>query len=110
MAKMLAMPENIERKYRHYCAVTNIKETTHLRILVLKRIPALHDAATLNEIVERTQKSDPMINYVNIRLFLPEETIKELDKYSAFFKLGRKKCKFLYFLIEEDLQKAMEGI
>lgn len=108
MAKMLAMPEDVERKYHQYCKVTNIKETAHLRLLVLNRIPALHDAAKLNEIVERTQNSDPTIDYVNIRIFLPDETVKELDKYSAFFKLGRKKCRFLYFLIEDDLQKTME--
>ena len=40
-------------------------------------------------------------------LFFSEETMKEIDKYSAFFKLGRKKCNFLYYLIEDDLKKIL---
>ena len=110
MAKMLAMPIDIEKKCRQYCDIRKIKEATLLRLVGLKKVPVLHDAATLNRIVERTHNSDPAIEYVNVRIFLPEETVKEFDKYSAFFKLGRKKCRFLYYLIEDELQETMEEL
>ena len=87
MAKMLAMPIDIEKKCRQYCDIRKIKEATLLRLLVLKKVPVLHDAATLNRIVERTHNSDP-----------------------AIFKLGRKKCRFLYYLIEDELQETMEEL
>lgn len=66
---MLAMPIDIEKKCRQYCDIRKIKEATLLRLLVLKKVPVLHDAATLNRIVERTHNSDPAIEYVNVRIF-----------------------------------------
>ena len=48
MAKMLAMPIDIEKKCRQYCDIRKIKEATLLRLLVLKKVPVLHNAATLN--------------------------------------------------------------
>ena len=109
MARKIAMPEEIEKKCRQYCKDRKFKEGTFLRLLVLNKFPSLHDAATLNKIVERTHiGTNSNMKFTYFKLFLPEEITKEIDKYSAFFKLGRKKCNFLYYLIEDDLKKILE--
>ena len=38
------MPIDIEKKCRQYCDIRKIKEATLLRLLVLKKVPVLHDA------------------------------------------------------------------
>ena len=77
MARKIAIPEEIENKCRQYCKDRKFKEGTFLRLLILNKVPSLHDAATLNKIVERTH---------------------------------RKKCRFLYYLIEDELQETMEEL
>ena len=71
MARKIAIPEEVENKCRQYCKSRKFKEGTFLRLLILNKVPSLHDAATLN-------------------------------------KIGRKKCNFLYYLIEDDLKKILE--
>ena len=109
MARKIAIPEEVDNKCRQYCKSRKFKEGTFLRLLILNKVPSLHDAATLNKIVERTHiGTDSNMKCTYRNLFFSEETMKEIDKYSAFFKLGRKKCNFLYYLIEDDLKKILE--
>ena len=109
MARKIAIPEEVENKCRQYCKSRKFKEGTFLRLLILNKVPSLHDAATLNKIVERTHiGTDSNMKCTYRNLFFSEETMKEIDKYSAFFKLGRKKCNFRYYLIEDDLKKILE--
>lgn len=95
MARKIAIPEEVENKCRQYCKSRKFKEGTFLRLLILNKVPSLHDAATLNKIVERTHiGTDSNMKCTYRNLFFSEETMKEIDKYSAFFKLGRKNVTF----------------
>ena len=84
MARKIAIPEEIENKCRQYCKDRKFKEGTFLRLLILNKVPSLHDAATLNKIVERTHiGTDSNMKCTYRNLFFSEETMKEIDKYSA---------------------------
>lgn len=54
MARKIAIPEEIENKCRQYCKDRKFKEGIIFAIADLNKVPSLHDAATLNKIVERT--------------------------------------------------------
>ena len=80
-----------------------------MRLLILNKVPSLAVDTSVNKhLVEPHGGTDSNMKCTYRNLFFSEETMKEIDKYSAFFKLGRKKCNFLYYLIEDDLKKILE--
>ena len=46
MARKIAIPEEVENKCRQYCKSRKFKEGTFLRLLILNKVPSLHDAMT----------------------------------------------------------------
>ena len=112
--KQIVMPIEISKKYIEYCHITRLRFSDSLRVMVMESIPRLHDSDELEQIINKTRQrnlyAENSEEYAEHYIRLPREVIEEVNMYCAFFKIKRKRCHFLYFLIEKKLLSAIEEI
>ena len=109
-SREIAMPVDVAERYMMYCKITKMKLSEPLRVLVMESTPQLHNAANLDQVIDKTKNREFPGEYHKFHVRLPGEVIAEINTYCKFFGLTWRRCHFLYFLIEEKLLKRIEGV
>ncbi len=109
-SREIAFPPDVAERYKEYCAVTKMKLSEPLRVLVLESLPQLHTNDDLSEIIRQTQERSPKDEYKKLSVRLPQEAVDEINTYCKFFKINWRRCHFLYFLVEKKLLQLLKDV
>lgn len=109
-SREIFLPGEVSKKYREYCRLTRMKLSEPLRVMVMESTPQLHNETNLDQVISKTKNRNLYDEYMKYSVRLPEDVVNEINTYCRFFNIQRRRCYFLYFLIEERLLKTIEEV